>query len=463
MNSGALAFFYSFLFLGCFNSQAQIYPFDTIMYSGEPGLRYAIAFISDGYTESEMDKYIADAKRLTEQLFSQSPFKEYKSYFNVAAIKVPSRESGADHSQTSPDTRCLEVPKAVVDNYFDTQFDNFFIHRLLIPQRLDSVYNVMLRSYPYAVKIVILVNTPYYGGSGGYFVTLSPGAEDLLPHELGHGFGNLADEYWAGEQFAEELANMTQQSNPQYVKWKNWLNVNEVGIYPHAESPNWFRPHQACKMRQLMAPFCSVCQDALVEEIHSLFGSWVVEKIEPLPNTTYPPENDLEFKITTIKPDPNTMKIVWKLNGEKIGRNIEKIIIPAEQISDGYFKKVTVEVLDTTHFARSDFHATGHLITYQWNIDGAIVTSVTENEIKFETQVWPNPTNDRLNFMFKLKIPQTVSIKLIDESGKEIERVRNQHCLPGEHVFTLNLPRPGFYFVVANFGGTIVTNKVFRR
>jgi PKD repeat protein len=92
-------------------------------------------------------------------------------------------------------------------------------------------------------------------------------------HELGHTFSSLADEYWAGSQYARETYNLTQTSNVNDIRWKNFLNQNGIGIYAHEESPTWYRPHQNCKMRFLGRDFCMVCSNELRKRIEILTAS----------------------------------------------------------------------------------------------------------------------------------------------------------------------------------------------
>src|SRR5262249_34037741 len=61
---------------------------------GAPRDKVDLLLLGDGYTAAEMDKWHADAKRLTETLFAASPFKERRGDFNVWALDVPADESG---------------------------------------------------------------------------------------------------------------------------------------------------------------------------------------------------------------------------------------------------------------------------------------------------------------------------------------------------------------------------------
>ena len=59
-----------------------------------PREKVDLLLLGDGYTAAEMDKWHADAKRLTETLFAETPFKQRRADFNVWAIDAPADESG---------------------------------------------------------------------------------------------------------------------------------------------------------------------------------------------------------------------------------------------------------------------------------------------------------------------------------------------------------------------------------
>ena len=55
-----------------------------------------IAVIPEGYTQEQMDKFVADVKRLFDYLFATPPYNKHKKDFNIQAILAPSQESGTD-------------------------------------------------------------------------------------------------------------------------------------------------------------------------------------------------------------------------------------------------------------------------------------------------------------------------------------------------------------------------------
>ncbi|MDG1385792.1 MAG: M64 family metallopeptidase [Flavobacteriaceae bacterium] len=246
--------------------------------------------MGDGFTENEQDLFLEKARGVTEYILNKPPYSNYRRFFNVYAIEVISNESGANHPGTgevdTEDYLSSTHPVKEVDNYFGSSFDSYGIHRLLVPNNYNRIYDVLTTNFPAFDQGLILVNTPFYGGSGGAFATcsLDDNATAIMFHEIGHSFTDLIDEYYAGDQYAREGINMTQETNPNSVRWKNWIGVTEIidadgspspiGIYQHGQgdvSSEWFKPStNKCLMEILYQPLCEVCREGTVERIHDL-------------------------------------------------------------------------------------------------------------------------------------------------------------------------------------------------
>ena len=68
--------------------------------AGDPATKLDFLILGDGYTAAELSKFEKDARRLTEILFSTSPFKEHRADFNVWALCHASPESGISRPST---------------------------------------------------------------------------------------------------------------------------------------------------------------------------------------------------------------------------------------------------------------------------------------------------------------------------------------------------------------------------
>jgi len=164
-------------------------PVMAIQKNGEPETKVDFLILGDGYTAAEAKKFEADARRLTEVLFSTSPFKENRKSFNVWALAPPAAESGISRPSTGVyrDSPLGATYDAFGSERYVLTFDNRALRRAA-------------QFAPYEF-IEVLVNNRTYGG-GGIFNLYSTVAVDnafanyVFVHEFGHHFAGLADEYY---------------------------------------------------------------------------------------------------------------------------------------------------------------------------------------------------------------------------------------------------------------------------
>ena len=219
----------------------------------------------------------------------------------------------------------------------------------------------MATNFPEYDLAVILVNSPFYGGSGGNptIATTSFSSNEIAIHEIGHTFVSLADEYWAGFQYANELPNMTQTNSPASVRWRNWLNTSNIGIFPHSSpGQSWYKPaNGTCKMEFLGRAFCLVCCEGFVNRMLDLVKP--VDAAFPVSGTVVLSQ-PTTFSLTIVRPNPNTLKIRWLFKMDTLARQTEQITIDPATLLPGLTYQLTAQVLDSTAFVRSATHPTMH-------------------------------------------------------------------------------------------------------
>jgi hypothetical protein len=423
------------LFMTCGRSFPQSFTVDTLLYNGDKDRMLNLVIMGDGYLSSQQSQYIADANSIKDYFFSQCPFSNYLNYFNVFAIEVPSNQSGTNHPGTSPDPDCPGVPISTADNYFHSTFDSYSIHRLVCITNYDSAANVLANNFPEYDIVLIIVNSPYYGGSGGTYAVTTINDFDVSVHETGHSFGELADEYWSGSPW--EAPNESQNSNPSTNRWKNWLYDNGIGIYAFSESPTWFRPHQHCKMRYIDVPFCSVCAESIIENIHNIVNP--VYSYSPSDSLVIMTDSTiLTFNLDLVKPIPNTLKTEWKINGNVTLMNSDSLQIDPAALSSGNHQLVAT-ILDTSVLTRSDNHWTAHLYTITWTIYKVYTgISIRSQKSSFDVQLYPNPFSDRLTIAYHLDHESAVVIEIIDANGKTLKKVLNDRQGTGNYQLSID-------------------------
>ena len=263
-------------------SGKDITPYTVIQTAKDTTKCIHIAFLAEGYTEKEMDKFLSDAQIATEAIFSHEPFKTYRERFNIVAVKSPSKESGTS------------VPRMNIwkNTALGTNFDTFYSERYLTTLNLNKVHD-WLAGTPYE-HIIILVNTDVYGGGGilNFYNLVSTGHKYYKPvtvHEFGHSFAGLADEYAYEneplEMYPKDIepweANITTLVDfkgkweklikkgttvPTPISKKEETIKNKVGLFQGAgyNTKDIYRGVQDCRMKTNSYPeFCIVCRNAI--------------------------------------------------------------------------------------------------------------------------------------------------------------------------------------------------------
>lgn len=195
----------------------------TLWESGPPDTKVDLLLIGDGYTEAEMGKFQADAKRLVEKMFALEPYRSRRGDFNVRAVAVAEAESGVHNPRTGTMRRTR----------VGTEYNVFDSERYALA--LDNRgWRDVASAAPYDA-VEILLNNRYYGG-GGIFndhaaVAVDSGSADyIFAHEFGHHFAGLGDEYYTSDVAYETGAvekvepwepNVTALHDPAALKWKD--------------------------------------------------------------------------------------------------------------------------------------------------------------------------------------------------------------------------------------------------
>ena len=257
-------------------------PYDTLQLPADSTRCIHIAFLSEGYRESEMDTFIHDCRTAMEALFSHEPFRSLRHRFQVVAVKAPSQDSGTS------------VPREGVwkRTALHSHFDTFYSDRYLTTLHLKTLHD-WLAGTPYE-HIIVLVNTDLYGGGGilnsyNLSMTHHEKFKPVVVHEFGHSFAGLADEYaYETEEvpmYPHDIEpwerNITTLTNF-HDKWEDLIapgipvptpaegaSNTTIGVFEGAGySPRGvYRPCPDCRMRTNENPeFCKVC-DRVIRQV----------------------------------------------------------------------------------------------------------------------------------------------------------------------------------------------------
>lgn len=263
--------------------------------TGPPALRVDLVILGEGYVQEDFaprGRWEIDTAQLVANFFEKLPFKTERALFNVHLVEVVSLDRGADDR---PDQDVKRTP-------FDCCYGNNGVQRLLVARDQKAVARAA-RNAPGADVIVVLVNDPRAGGSGGKTddgvpdPVCSREATAFLTaiHELGHSLAGLGDEYadptaapnypmpasgdlpYPNLTLAKLVDASTRESLVKTLKWGRFFRSPgafsdlgkgffEGGYYREKEV---YRPAASCIMQTETGggKFCYVCLDEMTRAI----------------------------------------------------------------------------------------------------------------------------------------------------------------------------------------------------
>ena len=197
-------------------------PVVPILVNGDPSHKVDLLILGDGYTAKERAKFIKDAKRFTETLFSYEPYKSHRKDFNVRGLCPASQESGISRPSTG----------VYKHSPLGCSYDAFGSERYVLTTD-NRAFRDIASQAPYDF-VEILVNSRTYGGGGihqlyGTVASDNAFSPYIFVHEFGHHIAGLADEYYTSDAILESSKariepwepNVT--ADPLHPKWAELL------------------------------------------------------------------------------------------------------------------------------------------------------------------------------------------------------------------------------------------------
>ena len=358
--------------------EGQDFPIDTIQYAGPEAINFVL--LGDGYTATEQKKFLTAANNLYKALFRKIPMNKYKNWFNLYAIEVISQESGISHPgvlkngvYVCPEGSSLPIKN--VNTYFGIHFDSYNIHRLPCTDNSNKIYNLLKALMPNYEMVGILCNTTEYGGAGGSYLTCTThsSASEIFIHEFGHTFANLADEYFAGDNYLGEFPNQTSNNNSKTIKWKHWWGQNSVGAFAIGGSTkgnSYYKPVKGtCEMEYLNKEFCPVCRETIIESLHNRVK--VIAEYEPTSRNLTMDEKELTFTITRYyKGTSNRVNFEWSVNGViQEDETSDHMVLTFDKLQDTSSHTVKVKAHEVNTYVKDPKDATKYVSTITWRVE----------------------------------------------------------------------------------------------
>lgn len=321
--------------------------------NGSTANRVNIGYAGDGYTADELVNLPGHVEKSVSYLESGAeaarPYSRYRNFFNIYCIDVISGESGISRAP-----RYGEEQTVVVDNALGGSRDDdrlgWVDHRKagsLFSQAASSIEPGEFH-WPFVV-----LNNPEYHNSGGRHVVFSYNfGREIGLHEAGHGFHNLADEYYSdGEYSGDEPWQVNVTADPTGAKWSHWIGYTDsdtilgtVGVYEGAiyTSKGAYRPTPNSKMGWTSDPapasFNAICREKVILDIYD-----IVDVADSFADTSVVYTTPTDLYVSVI--DSDVIKVDWYINGELVSSNSSGVFPAGARLQSGR-NVVTAHIYD---------------------------------------------------------------------------------------------------------------------
>lgn len=357
---------------------------------GDPANRVDMLVFADGFTADQEDLFQAKTAALRDAFFAHSPYLEYENFVNWTPVFFVSQDEGATHPPYQPgcnSSSCCADASAqsdslagqVTDIAFASRFCVAQVHRLIVAD-----YGLVMAAaadYPDWDVIIVSVNDPVYGGSGGAIGTISSHVQAplVIVHEYGHTFTDLADEYdtaYPGFPTCSDIggtaceANVTDQTLASQIKWAPLLTPGidiptppgtpGTGLFEGARyiSSGMYRPADQCMMRSLGPAFCAVCKQEYVRQIYRGWGGVPANGIDLIEPGSESPSSDapvayavgsfMPFSADVLRPAGGSVTIEWRLDGTPIADAADADFLLSQASEFPVTRTLELRVTDTT-------------------------------------------------------------------------------------------------------------------
>lgn len=341
----------------------------TVLNNGPASNRIDLAIVGDGFTQSQLGTYATDVQNFIKGFFNEAPLSSYKSFFNVHQVNLVSNVSGVSNDPNIGSVR---------DTALGMSYWTSGIERLL------GVDTVAAKDYarlaPGADQTIAIANSSKYGGAGypGEDVLTFAGgnasAVEIVKHEFGHSFADLADEYeyggptqYTGGEPAEPDVSTYDSAEmlARKVKWWRWIGAAGVGTFEGGDytQKGIYRPTYNSKMRTLGMPYGAVNAEQLIEQMYL-----TVDPIDSAtPAGTY--SANTPFFVKPLQPSDHGDAVQWSIDGKAVAGATALTFNPGSIALTAGKHTVSVKVADNTTAVRDEAFRAEHMIaTEQWTI-----------------------------------------------------------------------------------------------
>lgn len=290
--------------------------------------RLDIDFMGDGFVlddqrQAQFDRYADSAMKFCQL---QDFFKEYDAYINYWACNTASKDEGLTKDTGDPKDTAL---RGRIEGGVYTIGDR------------ASAFALLEDQYPDAHdRLVVGIGNDFanVATGGGGVVACAKTMLSAVPHELGHAFGGLGDEYdhdptgggaappsSAGRVPARVLgpnliAGDRRDEMLELVPWKDWLDPvgdknwtgKPIDLFEGGDRQpkNVWRAQRACVMRDVGSPFCAPCMEQMVLKLYRFVRP--IDQVWPDEQELTLDEEPLLLRVLVMKPRTHDLFVHWR-------------------------------------------------------------------------------------------------------------------------------------------------------
>lgn len=389
------------------------WEFETIRWFGPSDNRIDMVFVGDGYQANDLLSYRTQVEQAWQFLEVREPYATYRRYFNVHRVDVISVDEGVDNDPTQGIARNTALDMAY---WADGSTERLLGVNTAKAQQAAGCA-------PDWDQILAVANSSKYGGAGyggadvGTFAGSNSASFAVAEHELGHSFGDLADEYdydadppnYSGPELTERNVSIRDRATmiADNAKWVDWLGVPlpVVGTHDCFEGAFYhetgvYRPTADSLMRNLNLPYNGPSIEQMIVKIH--LATKMADSFSHPVGSTFRAGSSVQA--TLVEPTTHSLVKVWRVGGVVVpgatGASFEtgSLVIPPGGTS------LQLEVIDPNPLVRNNFNKVLVMReAYSWVLlppDGLTCASaLTVNDSdastkQFDTRLDIEPTDD---------------------------------------------------------------------
>ena len=352
------------------------WPSTTIESNGPSTNRVDITFVGDGFQAAQLPTYATLVSQRWATIRSREPYVSYHRYFNAHRVDVVSTDAGVDNDPSQGVAR---------NTALDMGFWCSGIERLLCVNTTKAL-NAGLCA-PGRDQVLAVANSTKYGGAGYptadvcTFSGLEGNSLEVALHELGHSFGDLADEYdyadgttYAGPEVPESNVSILTQASMQSAgtKWAPWLGVNlpGVGLHGSFEGARYYqygirRPTGDSLMRSLGQPFNGPSLEQMIVKVHQ--ATSMIDAATPAAGTSL--VRGATVSATLVQPSQHALSLQWFRGNDAIPGATSASIATAGIAVAPAGTQLRLVIVDPTTKVRNESLRNTHLReTYVWTL-----------------------------------------------------------------------------------------------